>query len=449
MSRHNKLVPKYHGVEHTGIQLPTNAQQWVLGKKRSLQSRRTNHQQTVQQLQQLMHAYEWRWPRRTVYFLSDLHADAEALTSSLVASGGVKAGGKGHRHLKLTKRGKRAQFLIGGDCLDKGPSNLELLRTLNRLYACGASMRLLAGNHDVRVMLGMRSVNRKPAPGCQHFFIRMGPKAVPFLKEINDNYLAQAHSLKGIPGKTRCRERLYPPEQWFDEFPLKAAGLLPQQVIEKELRRVIEKQADFEEQCEQAGLSVRRAYAAALQWQRLFLHHSGEFNWFFRRMRLAMRKGSFLFVHAGLDNNIAHLIDQKGVKQLNREFKKQLKGNPMRFYYGPLANAIRTKYRPGDKPLTRTGAQQVHSNDMHVIVHGHKSMRNGQRISLRKSIVNFECDVTLDRHSRARDGLEGPGAGVTIIRPDKKIVGISTDHPYVKVFDPDDLLETGGGDEER
>ena len=82
-------------------------------------------------------------------------------------------------------------------------------------------------------------------------------------------------------------------------------------------------------------------------------------------------------------------------------------------------------------------------NDLHVIVHGHKNMRNGQRISVRKSIINFECDITLDRHSREKEGLNGPGAGVTIIRPDKKIIGISTDHPYIKVFDPDDLSASG------
>ena len=443
MSRRHRLVPDYHGIEHTDVQLPLEPQPWLHGKKRSLQLRRRGYQQTAQQLQELLGQYEWRWPHKTVYFFSDLHADAEALRASLIASGGVRANGKHHRHLKLTRQGKQGRFLIGGDCFDKGPSNLVLLRTLKNLHSSGAHMRILAGNHDVRVMLGMRSVNRYDGPECEHFFIRMGPKAVPFLKEINDSYLNRAHSLKGIPGKKQCEQRLYPPEQWFDQFPLKVADLLPQKIIEKELRRVIEKRIDFEEQCENVGLSTRRAYAAALQWQQLFLHDKGEFSWFFRRMRLAMRRGSFLFVHAGLDNNIAHLINQKGIKQLNREFKKQMQGNPMRFYYGPLANAIRTKYRPGDRQLTQAGAQQVHENEIHVIIHGHKNMLNGQRISVRKSIVHFECDVTLDRHSRVRDGLNGYGAGVTIIRPDKKIIGISTDHPYVKVFDLNDLL-TGG-----
>ena len=383
-----------------------------------------------------------------MYFFSDLHADADALMASLVASGGIKLSGKKHHHLKLTRHGRQAQFLIGGDCFDKGPSNLALLRTLNKLHHRGAKMRILAGNHDVRVMLGMRSVNHQDAPGCEHFFIRMGAKAVPFLKEINDSYLAHAHHLKHVPDEEQCKQRLYPSEQWFDEFPVQAAGLLPEKIIEKELRRVIEKTEDFEAHCDSADLSIRRVYAAALQWQRLFLHERGEFSWFFRHMRLAMQRGSFLFVHAGLDNNIAHLINQKGVKRLNREFRKQLQGNPLRFYYGPLANAIRTKYRPGDRHLTRTGAQQVHDNDVHAIIHGHKNMTNGQRITVRKTMVNFECDVTLDRHSRSKEGLQGPGAGVTIIRPDKKIIGISTDHPYVKVFDPNDVLEIGAKYEE-
>lgn len=443
MSRHHKLIPHYHGTEHLGVRLPDDTEPWLHGKKRSLQIRRHSYQQTVQQLTELINKYEWRWPRNPVYFFSDLHADAEALTASLVASGGVRVSGKHHRHLKLTKQGKDAHFLIGGDCFDKGPSNLALLRVLNKLHSRGAHLRILAGNHDVRVMLGMRSVNRVHAPGCEHFFIRMGAKAVPFLKELNDTYLSHAHSLKHIPGRAECKRRLFPPDYWFEEFPSFAADILPEKMIEKELRRIGEKKKDFEAYCEQSGLSIRRAYAAALEWQQLFLHDKGEFSWFYRRMRLAMREGSFLFVHAGLDNNIAHLIHQKGIKQLNHEFRRQLKGNPLRFYYGPVANAVRTKYRPGDKPLTSTGARQVHENGLHVIIHGHKNMHYGQRISLRKTLVNFECDVTLDRHSRLKEGLKGYGAGVTIIRPDQKIIGISTDHPYVKVFDPNDLSDNG------
>jgi hypothetical protein len=80
------------------------------------------------------------------------------------------------------------------------------------------------------------------------------------------------------------------------------------------------KTQSYANQCEKAGLSLRQAYAAALKWQSLFLRPDGEFSWFFKRMRLAYRRGSFLFVHAGIDDRTAKLINRRRVKQLNQQF---------------------------------------------------------------------------------------------------------------------------------
>ena len=60
-------------------------------------------------------------------------------------------------------------------------------------------------------------------------------------------------------------------------------------------------------------------------------------------MRLALHKGSFLYVHAGIDDHIAHMICEKGVEYLNQQFKKHLHDEIFDFYYGPLANTKRTK----------------------------------------------------------------------------------------------------------
>ena len=106
---------------------------------------------------------------------------------------------------------------------------------------------------------------------------------------------------------------------------------------------------------------------------------------------------------------------------------------------GSIANAIRTKYRSTDKPLSRRGASLVHDSGIHAIIHGHRSLNAGQRIALRKDMVNFECDITMDRHSRRREGLKGAGAGVTVVHPDGHITGISSDYPRAKVFDPRNL----------
>ena len=156
-------------------------------------------------------------------------------------------------------------------------------------------------------------------------------------------------------------------------------------------------------------------------------------------MRLAYQRGSFLFVHAGLDDRAAKLVSKHGVKQLNQLFHDHVKEELFEFYYGPLANIIRTKYREVDMPLTQKGVKLIHEAGIHAIVHGHDNRHHGQRIMVRKGIVNFECDATIDQNSRKKEGLRGCGAAVTIFHPDKLVMGVSTDYPFIKVFDPTSL----------
>lgn len=185
---------------------------------------------------------------------------------------------------------------------------------------------------------------------------------------------------------------------------------------------------------------MRETYAAAVKWKTLFLNVDGEFYWFFKSMRLAYRKGSFLFVHAGLDDRIARMLKDHGHSFLNQLFREQLTGDPFEFYYGPVANTIRTKYRNVDMPLTRSGANIAHEAGIHAIVHGHRNLHHGQRIAARKTLLNFECDITLDSCSRQREGLKGVGVGATLIRSSGNIIGISNDYDWVKVFNPKHIL---------
>jgi hypothetical protein len=434
--RHQKFLPVYRGVKWLRPSLPTESEPWPLGSQRSTAKERGQRSSSERLLCELLVQSTWRWPKRRLFFFSDLHADADAFIASLVASGGIKKTGEKDEDLKLTPAGRKANFVIGGDCFDKGPSNLRLLRVIHRLIKLGARVRILAGNHDIRIKLGIASVGMEPDPRLDHFFIRMGSKAIPMLKEVSDEYLQGKGAFKDIPSTRDCRRRLYPPKRWFQEFPELASWIMPDKRATKEVKRLREKIECFESDCEKAGLSLRQVYAAALKWQSLFLHKEGEFSWFFKRMRLAYRRGSFLFVHAGIDDRTAKLINRKGVKQLNQQFIEHVKDEFFEFYYGPLANTIRTKYRDVDMPLTRKGVKLMHDAGIHVIVHGHANRYHGQRIMLRKGMVNFECDATIDLHSRQKEGLEGEGAAVTIFHPDRLVMGVSTDYPRIKVFDP-------------
>jgi hypothetical protein len=300
----------------------------------------------------------------------------------------------------------------------------------------GARIKLLAGNHDVRLLLGLRSMGLQRHPGTEHLFIRMGPKVVPLLKEVHTEYLHGAGALKGVPGERKCRHRLYPSSRWFDEFPRTAAGRISPAGIERELKRMREKVQIFETSCAEAGLSLRDVYATAGKCAELFLQPRGEFAWFFRDMQLAYRAGSFLFIHAGLDDRISRLIERKGVAHLNRLYRKQIRRDLFDFYYGPLANSMRTKYRAVDMPLTREGVLRVFSRGIRTVIHGHRNLTQGQRIMLREGMIHIESDITMDRNTRRKEGLEGYGAGVTIVRPEGRVIGISTDYPYAKIFAP-------------
>jgi hypothetical protein len=57
---------------------------------------------------------------------------------------------------------------------------------------------------------------------------------------------------------------------------------------------------------------------------------------------------------------------------------------------------IRTKYRETDRQFTKKGTLMLRNAGINVIVHGHRNLYYGQRIMLRKDMVNFECDTSLD-----------------------------------------------------
>lgn len=436
----NKLkLPTYKGQKWITTELPKKTQNWPLGKVHSSGKDLSSPEELEQQLKNTVHQHPWKWPKSLIFFFSDLHADTDAFIASLVASGGIKKTGPFDQQFKLTRAGRKSRFVIGGDCFDKGPSNLRLLRCIRLLMDKGARVHILAGNHDIRVKLGIRSVNLKKDCKSEHFFIRMGAKAIPFLKEIQLEYLQGKHALQKIPDEHECRTRLYPTKDWFEAFPVAAKGTLPEKVINKEIKRLHEKINEFENDLKKADMDLRTAYAAALKWQTLFLDKQGEFYWYFKKMRLALHKGSFLYVHAGIDDRIAQLINKKGVNFLNQQFKQHLHDEMFDFYYGPLANTIRTKYRDIDMPLTKQGNKMLQDKGIQAIVHGHKNLRFGQRIMIRKGMVNFECDASVDRHTRKKEKIgkhSGHGAAVTIFQPEGRVLGISSDYPFIKLFQP-------------
>jgi hypothetical protein len=381
----------------------------------------------------------WVWPDQVIHFFCDLHADAGAFLRSLDATGQLVRSGPGRRGLGLLPGGEHARFVIGGDCLDKGPSNLGLLRAIRRLIDTGAVVDLLAGNHDLRVLIGLTFAERQE-PRLAHLFARMGTKCINLIRELCGE-LGGTGAIRPSVTDREAERILFPDKAWYDQYPASVAGLIPGEKIELELVLMRAKTEQLKQGLEEAGIRPAAALEAVRMGNRLFTDPGGEFAWFFGRMQLALRSGSFLFIHAGVDDIISTSIRRAGVERLNRQFRTLARQDLFGLYHGPLGNCVRTKYRETDFPFTEFGARDLSRAGIYALVHGHRNVTRGQQLYLRRGVLNFACDASVDINTRHSEGLEGPGAAVLTFDPRGRIFGRSADYPYVKVFDDTAVFE--------
>ncbi len=379
----------------------------------------------------------WTWSGRNVFFLCDIHADADAFFLSLVGAGGIIMTGPGDEDFELTELGRQTRFIIGGDCFDKGPDNLRLLEAIHQLYTRGADIVLLAGNHDIRTYLGIYYAESKD-PLLDHLFVRMGKKTVPLLKEIYDKFIQGKHEQLMLHDPS-IHDLLYPDESWYEVFPTVANEWVRPEKLEKEVRRIREKTVEFEARANDFGMDMYQVYAATQKFRELFFEEDGRYYWFFQKMKLAHREGSYLFVHAGMDDVVSKTIYSRGVDELNRQFKETLDDDPFALYHGTLGNAFRTKYRTFDYDFTPAGVDHLHKAGIYAIVHGHRNILQGQRLLIREGMLNFECDASVDATTREVEGLYGPGGAVVVFSPDGTVSGLSTDYPFIKTFHPGNI----------
>jgi hypothetical protein len=411
--------------------LPTRSEPWPLA---SASPRRNPATASLEEVRRYAAAQVWRWPSHPIIFLCDLHADTDAFLLSLLASGGIERTGAGDTDYRLTDRGREATFIIGGDCFDKGPANLRLLRCLKHLIDMDADVSILAGNHDLRIYLGLHYAGRRETR-LQHLFARMGKKSVALFAEIREAG-RQAGEWRGPwLEDAEVRRRLFPDAAWYAEFETHAAGFISPLKLKGEVERIAKKCRAIELACRRLGLGLGELYAALARAQHMFLQPRGEFAWYFERMTLARQEGSFLFVHAGVDDSVARLLESGGVPALNSWYRRLFATDLFQLYHGPVGNVVRTKYRDIDPPLTPGGVAALHLAGVHAIVHGHRSLPDGQRLTLRGGVLHFECDASVDCNTRAREGLLGPGGAAVIIQPDGVVQAISTDYPSIKSLD--------------
>lgn len=361
--------------------------------------------------------FDWRFPQKPVFFLSDLHADPVAFVRSLVNAGLAKGN---HNGFELTALGKSGRFVIGGDLLDKGPSNLKLLDLIKSLFSQG-DVRLLIGNHDMRTYMGLKYVGSKN-PEYSYLFSRLGRRAVPLIKEFVSRYQLKEATFSD----DFIMEQLFVDKDWPQDFSLMSKDKLSPARLKKELRKAHKKKKELLGTLEQQGVSLQLAYSAIKRMQKEFFE--GEFCWLWNYMSVAHREGSFLFVHAGIDDYAASIVNSQGYHEINRIFWSGIKREDAALTYNnPISNVFRTKYRDVDWPLTGSGSSMLHDCGIYALVHGHQTSFIGQRMKLRNKLLNIEADCAVDCNTRNAKELWTPGFAVTILEPSGIAIGYSAD----------------------
>lgn len=379
-------------------------------------------------------AEQWQFPSQATYFFCDLHADALAFLRSLSMSG-LLLEQSDLKHPQLSEAGKQAKIVIGGDCFDKGPSNLALFRFINCLRAQGAHLVLLAGNHDIRFFTGLLALEYKNIPEQSHFFTRMGRKTAALFAEIYHTYCQHE------PTPQVCQQSIenwfFPTQDWEIRFPEVAKEHIPAKKIHKELRQIKHKQHDFIAACGEYGLSLTQIYQAVHKARALFIDAKGEFAWFKDELKLMYRAGSYLYCHAGIDDKMIALMHVQTIKQINQKALCMLnQGQLFELYYSHFGNVFRTKYRDNDFALTFQGTQKLAELGIFALVNGHRSHQNGQQIFVRQGLLHFECDTQLNANCRKKHQLPEFAYASTTFYPDGWVKALSSENGGQKRFHP-------------
>jgi len=380
---------------------------------------------------------QWQFPDQDTYFFCDLHADAPAFLRSLKA-GKLITNSSSLDKIELTSRGQNAQIIIGGDCFDKGPSNLALFKLINDVRLQNANLTILAGNHDIRFFAGLLALDLKHLPEQSHFFTRMGRKTAALFYEIYINY---CQSQPPCPlSSDEIKQRLFPNDSWQKTFPEIAKDFMSPKKLAKELKQIEHKQSDFIEACQQLGMNLQQVYQAVEKARELFIEETGAFSWFLKELKLMHRNGSYLFCHAGLDDQMIQILKNQSIQEINQAMLKQLtQGELFKLYYSCYGNVFRTKYRESDFPLTKSGIQSLYQQGIFALVNGHRSHLNGQQISIREGLIHFECDTELNANCRQKSQLTAEGFSCTVFYKNGLVSAISSECRQERQFHPRQL----------
>lgn len=407
-----------------------------------------HHGQPMDRAGQVVRAYAdkfvWEFPQQRVLFFCDLHADAEAFRRSLIACGAIACLSTDLLDFELTSSGREADIIIAGDIFDKGPSNLNVLEMLNQLRSQGANLKILAGNHDLRIWLTLNALAGADPEQIDYLATHL-ERAYLLVSEVLQRtpILSPTPDLRGKKFKSAGKKasskkifrQLFFPE--IDEETACCTDTCGERSFEGRKSWLMERWAEIETYYKDRGIEPADLHRGLVIAKQLVVDESGPYSWIFREMTLLTRYGSFLLAHGGADDELCEMIALRGLDAVNERFRELLvHAKPTDLTSGAFGNCTLTKYRPIDNSLTSTGVRRLHGEQIYAIVHGHDNQVGKQNIAYRQELLHFQCDASLNRCTRELQGLSGKGMAVVVFEPEGKLTALSNEWPKGKSFTP-------------
>ncbi|OGJ55494.1 hypothetical protein A3D88_04535 [Candidatus Peribacteria bacterium RIFCSPHIGHO2_02_FULL_52_16] len=282
---------------------------------------------------------------KEVVCIPDIHGDVYAFEKSLQEAGYADADGI------LTAEGKKNHILLIGDLIDRGTTNLAVLAKIQNLEEQGATITVLAGNHDL-LMLDTLQTGNPDALGTW-FGVFKDNGGMSVIREIlrHREQLKTDLQRKGIPVDAQCT--------WMPP--------VGQQTIDFMSEKYHFAREDLRE-----ALGIAKALFTG----------NGPHASVFRNMKIMERVDDVLYVHAGVDETWANIFAHEGAEGANRTFSAMMQTKQLgKLMEGKELGGIvwmRPTGRLNTVFLTLETARILRSRGIRAVVHGHTHLKDGQ-----------------------------------------------------------------------
>lgn len=340
--------------------------------------------------------------RRPVLAIGDLDADFSSLVKIMDKAGYItfeNTPGEQQKDIRLREKGLTGTVVQTGDFFDRGKDLLTMLEFIGILRENGVDFRMTAGNHDLMALYAFSCPSVINADPEFYQLVKDTIRICSYEKGIDPQQIANAvirndiiHNCNGNShihhadvlnfinwyfegGRNFLKEIQDPEHQYFDKH-------------NPSLRKQLEKAHEL-----MFGDSV---YAETLQ-----------------NLSVFEPIDDVLYLHAGIDDYWADIIEEKGLERINREFRDDIEEHNLKDYvFGMKRHAFWRRH----SALTPHSAQVIKNLGFNAVVRGHDTMSSGQPESHTEygiKIINIDIGIKFGRLGGAQ------------ITPDNQIEGFT------------------------